>query len=356
MSRNTVKSPDAFRTISEAADVLDLPQHVLRFWETRFSQIKPMKRSGGRRYYRPTDIALLQGIRHLLYEEGYTIKGVQRILREQGIAHVARLGASHATSAGGPGPKSETKSEPQLEAKPQLETKPQLEAKPQPQPPIDHPLGHEPITPQPTPSQRAPVQPIEAPQANSMSSQVLSQPLETIVEPIAYAESQAVVPPSPAGDEPAAAPIPAQHQPASAPVSPQSLPQAALTPDQPSAFPPLGSLRPSPSSSTLRFMPDVETSSEPAVREPATQLPLQPQGPTELAPLHQQSLQPQPAPATPTFTAPPFPPSASPGHAEPRLSAQDTETLVQALRTLLDCKTILDSARHPETRANSANS
>ena len=78
------KSPDAFRTISEAADDLDLPQHVLRFWETRFSQIKPMKRGGGRRYYRPDDVDLLRGIRHLLYEEGYTIRGVQRILREQG--------------------------------------------------------------------------------------------------------------------------------------------------------------------------------------------------------------------------------------------------------------------------------
>lgn len=78
------KTPDAFRTISEVADDLDLPQHVLRFWETRFQQIKPMKRGGGRRYYRPEDVQLLKGIRHLLYSEGYTIKGVQRILKEQG--------------------------------------------------------------------------------------------------------------------------------------------------------------------------------------------------------------------------------------------------------------------------------
>ena len=78
------KSPDAFRTISEVAEDLDLPQHVLRFWETRFNQIKPMKRGGGRRYYRPDDVELLQGIRFLLYSEGYTIKGVQRILKEQG--------------------------------------------------------------------------------------------------------------------------------------------------------------------------------------------------------------------------------------------------------------------------------
>jgi DNA-binding transcriptional MerR regulator len=78
------KAPDAFRTISEVADELDIPQHVLRFWESRFLQIKPMKRAGGRRYYRPDDVDLLRGIKHLLYGEGYTIRGVQRILREQG--------------------------------------------------------------------------------------------------------------------------------------------------------------------------------------------------------------------------------------------------------------------------------
>jgi DNA-binding transcriptional MerR regulator len=82
------KAPDAFRTISEVADELDLPQHVLRFWESRFREIKPMKRGGGRRYYRPDDVDLLRGIRHLLYGEGYTIRGVQRILREQSIAFV----------------------------------------------------------------------------------------------------------------------------------------------------------------------------------------------------------------------------------------------------------------------------
>jgi DNA-binding transcriptional MerR regulator len=86
------KSPDAFRTISEVADDLDLPQHVLRFWETRFGQIKPMKRGGGRRYYRPDDIDLLRGIRFLLYGEGYTIRGVQRILKEQGARFVTAAG------------------------------------------------------------------------------------------------------------------------------------------------------------------------------------------------------------------------------------------------------------------------
>jgi DNA-binding transcriptional MerR regulator len=85
------KAPDAFRTISEVADELDIPQHVLRFWETRFAQIKPMKRSGGRRYYRPDDVDLLKGIRRLLYGEGYTIRGVQRILKEHGIKSVQGL-------------------------------------------------------------------------------------------------------------------------------------------------------------------------------------------------------------------------------------------------------------------------
>ncbi len=91
------KAPDAFRTISEVADDLDIPQHVLRFWESRFSQIRPMKRGGGRRYYRPDDIDLLRGIRHLLYGEGYTIRGVQRILREQGPRYVQAIWAERAT-------------------------------------------------------------------------------------------------------------------------------------------------------------------------------------------------------------------------------------------------------------------
>ena len=84
------KSAEAFRTISEVADELELQKHVLRFWEVKFPQIKPMKRGGGRRYYRPTDLELLRGIRHLLHSEGYTIKGVQRIIREKGVDAVKR--------------------------------------------------------------------------------------------------------------------------------------------------------------------------------------------------------------------------------------------------------------------------
>jgi len=86
------KSPDAFRTISEVAEQLDLPQHVLRFWETRFTQIKPMKRGGGRRYYRPQDVELIKGIRHMLYDQGYTIKGVQKLLRENGVQFLVAVG------------------------------------------------------------------------------------------------------------------------------------------------------------------------------------------------------------------------------------------------------------------------
>src|SRR5512142_1452523 len=87
-----MKSPEAFRTISEVAFDLDVPQHVLRFWETRFTQVKPVKRAGGRRYYRPEDVDLLRGIRSLLYLEGFTIKGVQKVLRERGLRYVAEFG------------------------------------------------------------------------------------------------------------------------------------------------------------------------------------------------------------------------------------------------------------------------
>lgn len=90
------KGPDAFRTISEAADELHVPQHVLRFWETKFSFIKPMKRAGGRRFYRPSDISVLRGVRRLLHDEGYTIKGVQKLHREQGIKRLVAAGQGEA--------------------------------------------------------------------------------------------------------------------------------------------------------------------------------------------------------------------------------------------------------------------
>jgi len=95
-TRQHQKSPDAFRTISEVSDELDLPQHVLRFWETRFTQVKPMKRGGGRRLYRPDHVALLRGIKALLYDDGLTIKGVQKMLRERGAKTVIARGKADA--------------------------------------------------------------------------------------------------------------------------------------------------------------------------------------------------------------------------------------------------------------------
>ncbi len=90
------KGPNAFRTISEAADELGVPQHVLRFWETKFSFIRPMKRAGGRRFYRPQDIAVLRGVRALLHDEGLTIKGVQKLHKEQGVRRLIGVGAGEA--------------------------------------------------------------------------------------------------------------------------------------------------------------------------------------------------------------------------------------------------------------------
>ena len=105
------KAPDAFRTISEVADEIDVPQHVLRFWESRFAQIRPMKRGGGRRYYRPDDVDLLRGVRHLLYGEGYTIRGVQRILRDMGAGFVQNVWRAGATPPPLPPPQAEEDSE-----------------------------------------------------------------------------------------------------------------------------------------------------------------------------------------------------------------------------------------------------
>lgn len=90
------KRPGAFRTISEVADDLGIPQHVLRFWEGRFAQIRPLKRAGGRRYYRPDDIDLLKGVQRLLHGQGYTIKGAQRVLKENGVRFVQAIGRGEA--------------------------------------------------------------------------------------------------------------------------------------------------------------------------------------------------------------------------------------------------------------------
>jgi DNA-binding transcriptional MerR regulator len=315
MARASAKSPEAFRTISEAADVLDLPQHVLRFWETRFSQIKPMKRSGGRRYYRPSDIALLQGIRHLLYDEGYTIKGVQRILREQGIAHVVSF--ADQTVAGPP-------------ANPPA-------ARPVPAPqPVAPTIGPAPDPPQ-----------ISTPQTSLEPARP---------DPVRAALSGRTEP------APSAQPV-TQQAPASPPVA---APPAASTSQVPS--PPVV-----PTTSNLRFVAEPEPT---AVHDEAlhASTPQSAAPPTpQLGAAPSQPL-PQPvaagvAPPSAPFTPSPVPPAATPaptaaaqplpqatrppGAAEVggSLSPNQTEALVQALRTLMECKSQLDQARPTPTPA-----
>lgn len=146
------KAPEAFRTISEVSGDLDLPQHVLRFWETRFAAIKPLKRGGGRRYYRPEDVDLLRGIRHLLYARGFTIKGVQKILREQGVRHVAALGG--AILAGLPPPAGE---ESAFEDGPLAE---HLEAEEAQEAPADLPGAAPPAAPPPAAPEPAAAEPL----------------------------------------------------------------------------------------------------------------------------------------------------------------------------------------------------
>lgn len=133
------KSAEAFRTISEVSELLDTPAHVLRFWESRFSQVKPLKRAGGRRYYRPSDLALLGGIKKLLHEDGLTIRGVQKILREDGVRHVAALSIVDISQLGGSPDVAEEPAAPAA-------------ARPEPAPPRTSPFGEVSIPPAATPT------------------------------------------------------------------------------------------------------------------------------------------------------------------------------------------------------------
>jgi DNA-binding transcriptional MerR regulator len=148
------KAPDAFRTISEVAEEVNVPQHVLRFWESRFSQIRPLKRGGGRRYYRPEDIDLLRGVRHLLYGEGYTIRGVQRILREEGLAFVQSVWRSDAQTP----PPAVDEVDDEDESAPVLREEPRFFVKPSSSQPPHQPqqaptTRQEPVLQAPAPSQ-----------------------------------------------------------------------------------------------------------------------------------------------------------------------------------------------------------
>ncbi len=161
------KSPDAFRTISEVADWLGVQAHVLRFWESKFSQVKPVKRAGGRRYYRPQDMRLLGGIKRLLHDEGMTIKGVQKLLREQGVKHVAAMSQpltgeeKQTISATGSTPSSQTEAAQVLDFRPKegaedhpddgTSTEPEAAPAPQPEPVPDTEPDEERV-PEPEPS------------------------------------------------------------------------------------------------------------------------------------------------------------------------------------------------------------
>jgi len=156
------KSPDAFRTISEVATDLDVPQHVLRFWESRFTQIKPVKRAGGRRFYRPDDVDLLRGIRALLYVDGLTIRGVQKILKERGLRHVVMMGRGQAPAPYAAPPKIVAPAP--VEKKPEPKKRPShLRAVPSPMSlPFFDLLDNEPASPAPAPKPAPVAKPVAA--------------------------------------------------------------------------------------------------------------------------------------------------------------------------------------------------
>ncbi|HEY1745869.1 MAG TPA: MerR family transcriptional regulator [Xanthobacteraceae bacterium] len=174
------KAPDAFRTISEVAEEVNVPQHVLRFWESRFSQIRPLKRGGGRRYYRPDDIDLLRGVRHLLYGEGYTIRGVQRILREQGLAFVQGVWRVDAQAP----PPDVDDAEDEDESTPVMREEPRFFAKPPglSTPPPQHApaIRQEPVLPAPAPPQQSPAPPAHA--ADQQDREKLRAVLDELTE------------------------------------------------------------------------------------------------------------------------------------------------------------------------------
>ena len=165
------KSPDAFRTISEVATDLDVPQHVLRFWESRFTQIKPVKRAGGRRFYRPDDVDLLRGIRALLYVDGLTIRGVQKILKERGLRHVVMMGRGQAPAPYAAPPKVIAPAP--VEKKPEPKKRPShLRAVPSPMSlPFFDLLDDEPVRPAETKPAPAPKAVPAAPSAANLASE-----------------------------------------------------------------------------------------------------------------------------------------------------------------------------------------
>ena len=337
MARGTAKSPEAFRTISEAADVLDLPQHVLRFWETRFSQIKPMKRSGGRRYYRPGDIALLRGIRHLLYDEGYTIKGVQRILRERGVGHVAGFAERLA----------EPLDAPDVDARQTNDAEP---VQPNGQMPAQSPAR-----PEGDGSAAARANPLAQPTAAPMRADPVRDALSGHQPQPAVQPPSGQVPPVPVAPVPSPALEPAPSHPLVQ--REQSAAQQSKGDERAAPAPSIASI---PGGSGLRFVPDppdaacapvpTEHAQETWVAAPpdsswASPVAQDQPWPKPL-PGHAAAPRPQPgaiqAPVTPQHTSPP--PLAAP--TTTALTDEQKSALADALRTLEACKAHLDQARH----------
>ena len=280
------KSPDAFRTISEVADWLDTPTHVLRFWESRFSQVKPVKRAGGRRYYRPSDMALLGGIKKLLHEDGLTIRGVQKILREEGVKHVAAMsppvdGSAEAAIAEDVAPAPVEAEVVSLTPEAQPETP--VAASLEPETPVD-------ATPEPeAPLETAP-EPADAPVAAAPDSPVITP--DTAAEaPDAEPESEPVAAsalPAGFGESPFARPKPAAPVEEPAEEDAPDDAAAALEPaDDPAPF---GTTRSEPSSTeplSPQPEPDLEPASAPPMfraSHPAAEAPLSPDaGPAQPA-------------------------------------------------------------------------
>ncbi|MGX1305944.1 DNA-binding transcriptional MerR regulator [Amorphus suaedae] len=308
------KGPEAYRTISEVAGDLDLPQHVLRFWETRFGQIKPMKRAGGRRFYRPQDVELLRGIRHLLYSEGLTIRGVQKVLREQGPKHVAAIGRGEAdanTPVEAPPPK--------LKPARFRETADEAQA--------FFPFSEASADRGPEPPEREPRQATLRVSDDDFD--------DDDFQPAAYAKRPRKDPPmtsAPSDPAPSPSQAPSRSPSPSPAAAPSPAPAAPRRADTPQVRPPEPRLR--PSEEPARFEADRDALDEPL---PKGILP-EDEMPTPEPEAHHSGFR-----FLDRLKREPHQPTASKG--DSTLSREDVRDLQAALFELLECKRLLDRTR-----------
>jgi DNA-binding transcriptional MerR regulator len=311
------KEPGAFRTISEVAEDLDLPQHVLRFWETRFSQIKPLKRGGGRRYYRPDDVELLRGIRHLLYGEGYTIRGVQRILKEEGVGFVQAVWRGE---GGDPQADDDDDRAPPPAPRPPAAAVEPPPHHPRPEPPPSRPtaLQPRPASPSPPPSSSPPPSPRPEPPLPAQGARTgllgLLPKLSRDPEPPALPKVVEV-------------PIPVRKE-------PPLFPAADEAGRRPFARPEEDGLEPPAFAKPLPVEP-----------RPVEALPVE-APPVEAPPVQAHGAEPARAAPTPAAAVRVEPAlrAPSPEVAPRRLSRDDIRRLQVVLRELQDCRRILDGA------------